>query len=484
NDEKMVEKCGEAIFEILQKSPGGGLVFFSSYKIMEKIHKLWECRKTLNELRKHKTVFIEQKRRKDFLRDFEEYKKCANQGAVFLGVFRGKLSEGIDFGDNLARVVIIVGIPYPNLGDLNVKMKKQYNNAVVQQEGKGVDGNQWYAIQAMRAVNQAVGRVIRHKNDFGAIMLLDMRYNRPNNRKMMSGWIQKEIQNGKEGWNLELEKFFKGMGEQFKDVGDDTAMEEKKEESKDFENFGGEKVEPIEKEEDTEKKKKCNRKKTTTKKRSKVFNNGGDVFSNELILKAKQKQLQQEIKMAVKRIRIGQIEDTAPINAIPPKVEEFESTLHDKDGKNDIGEKAKEGKGNTENVDLKDTLKSGAKRVEVIADWMDWDENDIMLMTPTFERAKPVERVEKSKTIKTEGAENNTQNNQMEEEWESNGMSDLSGLDLNKLSFVKPSECKSKKVEQHMGNTKDNAVEISSTESSDEFVDVREYQTNVVKRSI
>lgn len=30
-----------------------------------------------------------------------------------LGVCRGRISEGIDFSDNLARLVVIVGIPYP-----------------------------------------------------------------------------------------------------------------------------------------------------------------------------------------------------------------------------------------------------------------------------------------------------------------------------------------------------------------------------------
>lgn len=33
-----------------------------------------------------------------------------------------------------------------------------------------------YVQTAMRAVNQAVGRVIRHKSDFGAIILADERF--------------------------------------------------------------------------------------------------------------------------------------------------------------------------------------------------------------------------------------------------------------------------------------------------------------------
>ena len=45
---------------------------------------------------------------------------------------------------------------------------------------RGVDAGQltgeaWYSQTAMRAVNQALGRVIRHRNDHGAVVLLDER---------------------------------------------------------------------------------------------------------------------------------------------------------------------------------------------------------------------------------------------------------------------------------------------------------------------
>jgi Rad3-related DNA helicase len=40
---------------------------------------------------------------------FEE----GGNGAILMGVCRGRISEGLDFSDNAARCVIIVGIPYP-----------------------------------------------------------------------------------------------------------------------------------------------------------------------------------------------------------------------------------------------------------------------------------------------------------------------------------------------------------------------------------
>jgi hypothetical protein len=40
-------------------------------------------------------------------------------------------------------------------------------------------GDDWYKQQASRAVNQAMGRVIRHLHDFGAIILADERFQVP-----------------------------------------------------------------------------------------------------------------------------------------------------------------------------------------------------------------------------------------------------------------------------------------------------------------
>jgi glycerate kinase len=34
-------------------------------------------------------------------------------GAILMGVCRGRISEGLDFSDNAARCVIVIGVPYP-----------------------------------------------------------------------------------------------------------------------------------------------------------------------------------------------------------------------------------------------------------------------------------------------------------------------------------------------------------------------------------
>jgi len=73
-----------------------------------------------------------------------------------------------------------------------VRLKQEVLNEVARRQGgskraragrKGstapptcLTGEQWYTQQALRAVNQGMGRVIRHRHDYGAIILCDDRF--------------------------------------------------------------------------------------------------------------------------------------------------------------------------------------------------------------------------------------------------------------------------------------------------------------------
>jgi Fanconi anemia group J protein len=91
-----------------------------------------------------------------------------------------------------ARGVIILGIPFPQITDLKIILKKEYNDERHSAGFNVLPGNEWYSLQAFRAVNQALGRCIRHINDYGVIVLLDSRYS--HNIAQLSHWLQASVQ--------------------------------------------------------------------------------------------------------------------------------------------------------------------------------------------------------------------------------------------------------------------------------------------------
>ena len=86
-----------------------------------------------------------------------------------------QMSEGIDFADSHCRAVVVVGIPFPPLFDPKVVLKKLFLADFRRDNPKAMNPEEWYRIEGIRAVNQAIGRVIRHKEDFGVVILADSR---------------------------------------------------------------------------------------------------------------------------------------------------------------------------------------------------------------------------------------------------------------------------------------------------------------------
>ena len=68
-----------------------------------------------------------------------------------------------------------MGIPFPAVKDTLVDLKKKYNDEKRGNKPNILPGRDWYEIQAFRALNQALGRCIRHKRDWGAILMVDDR---------------------------------------------------------------------------------------------------------------------------------------------------------------------------------------------------------------------------------------------------------------------------------------------------------------------
>uniref|UniRef100_A0A453EZZ0 ATP-dependent helicase C-terminal domain-containing protein n=1 Tax=Aegilops tauschii subsp. strangulata TaxID=200361 RepID=A0A453EZZ0_AEGTS len=107
-----------------------------------------------------------------------------------------QVSEGLDFADRAGRAVIVTGMPFSTPTDPKVRLKREYLDKQAKPSNKNpkaLTGEEWYVQQAARAVNQAVGRVIRHRHDYGAIIYCDERFVWPNYQSQMSYWLKPYI---------------------------------------------------------------------------------------------------------------------------------------------------------------------------------------------------------------------------------------------------------------------------------------------------
>ena len=222
NDENYVQDLGNAIVNFARLIPDGILVFFPSYGVMRKSIEAWKSlgrggASVWERISQFKAPVVEPSDSSAFAAAALEFKKKldspAHNGAMFFGVCRGKASEGLDFSDRAGRAVIITGIPFAMAMDPKVKLKKEVMDANLRKPKKRVQdggstevnhndsssadamisGDTWYVQQAMRAVNQAIGRVIRHKNDYGAIILCDERFSSPRHVSQLSKWLRDDV---------------------------------------------------------------------------------------------------------------------------------------------------------------------------------------------------------------------------------------------------------------------------------------------------
>ncbi|KAG7014088.1 Regulator of telomere elongation helicase 1, partial [Cucurbita argyrosperma subsp. argyrosperma] len=197
---------GNAIVNFARIVPDGLLVFFPSYYFLDQCIGCWKNQSLSSSttiwerICKHKKPVIEPRQSSLFPSSIEDYmfklKDTSSNGAVFFAVCRGKVSEGLDFADHAGRAVIITGMPFASRNDPKVRLKRDYlDHQSHSQRGdyQIMTGENWYTQQALRAVNQAVGRVIRHRHDYGAIIFCDERFAHSSRQSQISVWIQPHI---------------------------------------------------------------------------------------------------------------------------------------------------------------------------------------------------------------------------------------------------------------------------------------------------
>ena len=218
--EALIDALGELLLSLAQTVPDGIVVFVPSFQYEAQVVGRWQASATWHRLAQLKSVFREprsageaDKVLKDYAAAIEtncgptsgvrgvgtsvarasqpgagashEGAPPAPRGAILLSVVGGKMSEGINFSDGLGRCVLMVGMPYASPHDLELQERMAYLD---RSQEKGA-GREYYMNLCMKAVNQSIGRAIRHKGDYATIVLADQRYAKASVRRRLPQWI-------------------------------------------------------------------------------------------------------------------------------------------------------------------------------------------------------------------------------------------------------------------------------------------------------
>ena len=169
------DNLGKIIEAYISRIPDGTVCFLPSYRLLNTLVSRWKIVGIWKKMEISKKIYIEPHRGEELAGVLQQYYSSVDsgRGALLFAVCRGKVSEGINFSDQYARAVLVVGIPFPSLREPQVMLKKAYNSKHSKKRGL-LSGDKWYSQQAFRALNQALGRCIRHAKDYGAILLIGM----------------------------------------------------------------------------------------------------------------------------------------------------------------------------------------------------------------------------------------------------------------------------------------------------------------------
>ncbi|KAG5953266.1 hypothetical protein E4U53_006194 [Claviceps sorghi] len=254
-DQEMIKELGLAILNICSVVPDGVVVFFPSYGYLDEVSAAWgrvsqkkNAQPTIwDRLQARKRVFRESKgcSSDDVLQEYTQAILGSTQthpaatplmgqgGALLLSVVGGKMSEGINFSDRLGRCVMVVGLPYPNIASPEWTAKMEYIEATTFANLTGPSGptmpkaeataeakkaaREFYENACMRAVNQSIGRAIRHRGDYAAIVLVDKRYSTDRIRNKLPGWIRDGLGAEKSSSNYMLGSLMGTLGAFFRE---------------------------------------------------------------------------------------------------------------------------------------------------------------------------------------------------------------------------------------------------------------------------
>lgn len=190
NDPAVIKAYGRMLVQLAAVVPDGMVAFFVSYHYMDTIVSKWHEYGILEDLMRHKLLFIETQDVVETTLALDNFRRACDcgRGAVFLSVARGKVAEGIDFDRHYGRAVVMIGVPYQYTLSRILRARLEYLRETFQ-----IKENDYLAFDAVRQAAQCVGRVIRSKADYGLMVFADKRYQRHDKRDKLPAWITSNL---------------------------------------------------------------------------------------------------------------------------------------------------------------------------------------------------------------------------------------------------------------------------------------------------
>ncbi|KAG6845118.1 hypothetical protein H0H87_000545 [Tephrocybe sp. NHM501043] len=172
SDPNVIADLGQILLNFTSVITSGMIVFFPSYNFLNTAKLVWSKSGLLDKLGAKKKTFFEPTETSDVEKVLQEYSATVHatpsandkaRGALLFAVIGAKLSEGLNFADDLARAVVIVGLPFANLGSPELKERMQYVKRLEEASrterapGQKDAAAELYENLCMNAVNQSIG---------------------------------------------------------------------------------------------------------------------------------------------------------------------------------------------------------------------------------------------------------------------------------------------------------------------------------------
>lgn len=160
---------GEHVRAVIENTKGNVAIFAPSYSMLDRVHSDfenlgWSSKRVIKEEQR-----MSKRRVEAMISTLYEQKDMG--GVAIFGVLNGKLSEGVDYSDNILDALVCIGLP------MAPPSAKQ--DALIEYFTDKFDRNRaWKYVSLQPAVNsvlQALGRPIRKKEDRAIVVLLEKR---------------------------------------------------------------------------------------------------------------------------------------------------------------------------------------------------------------------------------------------------------------------------------------------------------------------